>query len=179
MLKASARATAQTQTTQAKTALQKLCSFGDYRHIVDYGHCQKTGEVSLALTLYQHEDKVSCPFLSTDGQQVITPDELFDLRGHFSGLLLRVSEHARYEMATIEFPDLNAIYTGGNWNISTDSRLNFYQISVHINTQVCTPEWLANNIDAIFDAFRDEYKSAIEHIAARPRVFPLFNRKGA
>ena len=179
MPKISTRATAQTQTNQSKTALQKLCSFGDYRRIVDYGHCQTTGEVSLALTLYQHENDVSGAFMSTDGQQVITPDELFDLRGHFSGLLLRISEQARYEMDAIEFPDLHAIYTGGNWNISTESRLNFYQISVHINTQLCTPEWLANNIDAMFDAFRGEYKSAIEHIAARPRVFPLFNRKGA
>ena len=159
------------------SALERLCTVIEKKGI-EADSSITGGELMLDFNVFAFdatENRNKSTLMCTDGAVYLSPNELYDLRHVFVGMMVE-----RYEAYTLErflkdkkdqpF-DLSCFVGSNGYGVGHFARAGWYQISVSLHPLECDANWWAKNVDQVFTEIRQEYIEAIAYINARPHMF--------
>ena len=183
MAKSSKRAIAQAQSIQhaqfidGTTALERLCTVLKNRGI-EADSSLSGGELMLDFNIFAFdatESRAHSTLMNPDGTVYLTPDELYDLRHVFVGMMVERYEaykSERYAKDEQDHPlDVSCFVGSNGCGVGHFARVGWYQLSVSLHPLECDANWWAKNVDQVFSEIRQEYIEAINYINARPQMF--------
>ena len=120
------------------------------------------------------ENRAHSTLMNTDGTVYLTPDELYDLRHVFVGMMVERYEaykSERYAKDEQDHPlDVSCFVGSNGCGVGHFARAGWYQLSVSLHPLECDANWWAKNVDQVFSEIRQEYIKAINCINARPQM---------
>ena len=183
MAKSSKRAIAQAQSIQhtrfidGTPALERLCTVLKNRGI-EADNSPNGGEFMLDFNVFASdatENRAHSTLMNPNGSVYLSPDELYDLRHVFVGMMVEHYETYQLERFSKDkqgaFFDLSCFVGTGGYGVGHFARVGWYQISVSLHPLACDANWWAKNVDQVFSEIRQEYIEAINYINARPQMF--------
>ena len=156
-------------------ALERLCTVLKNRGI-EADSSPSGGEFMLDFNVFAFdatENRAHSTLMNPDGTVYLSPDELYDLRHVFVGMMAEHYEAYQLERLSKDetFFDLSCFVGTGGYGVGHFARVGWYQISVSLHPLACDANWWAKNVDQVFSDIRQEYIEAINYINARPQMY--------